>query len=202
MEQKELSPKKDYNLREKKIVQLTDEGLIPINSRIRGCRNCQNFLRIGFKKNKEVRKRGFCILGGNCFLEKGDFSPFVSSSVSDYCASFVLDLNKLKITKWEDDFESRMNNYAYKSADKRVKQIRRALKKDKKKSDFIGEMFLQGEIEQEERRKFRMNNFEEWMKLSETYDISEKDWSNLMDTIVLGIKHRCTNEGVKDDWGF
>ena len=196
--EKELSTKKDFNLGEKKIVQLTEEGLIPLNRRIRTCRNCEKFLRIGFKKEKEVRKRGFCILGGNCFLEKGDFSPFVSSSVSDYCGSFILNLKNLKITKWEDDFETRMNNFAYKSADKRVRDIRNALKKDKKKSNLLGEMFLQGEIEREERRKFRMDNFDEWIKLSDEFDISEKDWSNLMDCIVLGIRERCKREVVRE----
>lgn len=169
-------------------LKITEEGdILKITPKMRNCRNCKNFLRIN---TNEVIKQGFCMLGGNSLMERGDFSPFVSSSVSDYCDAFELDLNKFKITEEEYNFDNKAREYGYRVGGDRAKAIERAMKKDKVNQGVLGSMFLEQELINEEIRNFKFKNYEEWQDIMKKFDIEKKNWIELVDLITLIIKNK------------
>lgn len=81
------------------------------------CRGCAHFMRVNFDNVYNVTNRqGFCILG----MLEGDWSLYVSCSISTRCAGFVFSAENTKIHEAERQLSDDLHEFTHSLYDKRT----------------------------------------------------------------------------------
>ena len=82
------------------------------------CRACHHFHRVNFDGVKNVSNRqGFCILG----MLEGDYTLFISSSLSKECTGFLFSERNFQISKAEDELKGDLKEFQNSVKDRRTR---------------------------------------------------------------------------------
>lgn len=85
------------------------------------CRVCEHYIRVNFEGYKNVMNRlGFCLLG----QLDGEYSLYLSTSVSKTCMAFILSEKNLAITEAEHQLDKEADTYLETLRDKRTKNYK------------------------------------------------------------------------------